>query len=274
MVGTCIILWEFKLLNKDVLSHKIKEPFGVIFFLVILLLLLGFVFLLGMLADSIRHLIEEMFLVPKWSEYRIPKENRDKSIETLVREWDLYEKVHDSEYYYLEFFGNVAISLAFLWAVIRLMYSCYFCLGTMDKFWEILWIISIFLVRPFLAPAFWKWQEWAEKWKKSQDLPEEFEKLQELTKCECQIFRSRLGDGFKNAIKNVFCFRFFDFPATILSILILFFIQLKEIISPQAFHFYFIGVIMITTSFEVYIVRFKRYTEMLKMFFIKKVAKK
>ncbi|MBM4141964.1 MAG: DUF2934 domain-containing protein, partial [Nitrospira sp.] len=148
----------------------------------------------------------------------------------------------------------------------------------------IVWTHFVFLVRPFLAPAFRKLQkhvidkyEWEGKtlhakiekaayklYEKSRRI--EGRDLNNWLKAERRIKRKHFFYAF---IKNVFL-RNLDFSATFVSILILLVLRfiLKLPICTQAFHFYFIGVIMITTSFEFYIVRFKRYQEVLKALFL------
>jgi len=101
LVGICIILWKSLNLNLSEISKithelQLSSSDGLLnftFFLVILILVLGFVFLFGMIVDSIRHMIEEMFLVPKWSEYKIARGIKSKgdTIKNLGRKWDIYD---------------------------------------------------------------------------------------------------------------------------------------------------------------------------------------
>ncbi len=231
------------------------------FFLVILIFALGFVFLFGLIVDSVRHMIEEMFLVPKWSEYKIPREfnsDSDKTTRDLGRKWDLYDKVHETEYYYIEFFGNVAISLAFLWGIIS-DYPHYRSYLRLFLFW----MHIVFLVRPFFTPAFYKLHKIAiERWQTKSGSDQ-----------EAKTYSKAFIKGLSYAFRNVFCFRILDFSATFASILIILVLGISGKICTQAFHFYFIGIIMITTSFELYIVRFKRYQELLTGLFLNRKEK-
>lgn len=264
LVGICIILWTSLNLNLSEISEithelQLSSSEGLLnftFFLVILLLALGFVFLFGMIVDAIRHMIEEMFLVPKWSEYKVARgiKSKDDTIKNVGRKWDIYDKVHETEYYYIEFFGNVAISLAFLWGIIVVTRK-YPYFG-----YCIVWAHLVFLVRPFLAPVFQKWHEWAEELKKNYIQP-----IKENSSIWHSFF-SRVWHGFKNVFINVVFLRLWDFSATFASIFFL--VIYASYLPKEAFHFYFIGAIMITASFELYIVRFKRYQEILKALFL------
>jgi hypothetical protein len=264
LVGICIILWKSFGLSPEKISEIIPECLqhssegllGFTFFLIILILALGFVFLFGMIVDAIRHFIEEMFLVPKWSEYKIAREAKSlgDDMKKKLRSWDLYDKIHETEYYYIEFFGNVAISLAFLWGIV-IVTRKYPFFG-----YYIVWAHLVFLVRPFLAPVFQKWHEWAEELKKKYIQP-----IKENSSI-WHSFLSRLWHGFENVFINVVFLRLWDFSATFASIFFL--VIYASCLPKEAFHFYFIGTIMITTSFELYIVRFKRYQEILKALFV------
>ncbi len=315
MVGICIILWELGLNDNKIseIIHKLQLPsseglLGFTFFLVILILALSFVFLFGMIVDSIRHMVEETFLVPKWSEYKIMRSARrtkspgDKSADKMEdsgRKWDLYDKVHETEYYYIEFFGNVAISLAFLWGVITWEYPKYFSFESKKEFYfvlYILWMHVVFLARPYFAPAIWEFQKLAiekqpllkekKKEKIEKDIKEDVEKVaydlyekseriegrdlenwlkaKRIVMTHWQLFKK----GCSYAWLNVLYYRMYDFIVTIASIILLLILAISKVLCTQAFHFYFIGVIMITVSFELYIVRFKRYQEILKALFL------
>ena len=54
-----------------ILQFSSSELLGFTFLLLVLIFALGFVFLFGLIIDSARHMIEEIFLVAKWSEYSI-----------------------------------------------------------------------------------------------------------------------------------------------------------------------------------------------------------
>lgn len=258
LVGICIVCIEVKEtreLFNSIITYFTKLPsgeglLGFTFFLMILIFTLGFVFLFGMIVDSIRHMIEEIFLVPKWSEYKIAK------VKDLGNKWDIYDKVHETEYYYIECYGNMAISLAFLWGVITWEYPEYFGFESRRlHFYSeyIIWMLVVFLVRPFFAPVFWKCQESA-------------------TKSQVNGSLIPLQKGFLHAVKNVFLYRIWDFLATFASIILILYLWKSGKICTQAFHFYFIGVIIITASFELYIVRFKRYKELLTALFLNSQA--
>lgn len=287
LVGIYIIYIKIKEIKetKDLLNpirtYFTKLPpseglLGFTFFLIMLIFALSFVFLFGMIVDSIRHMIEEIFLVPKWSEYKIARKIKK------ATDVDVFNQIHETEYYYIEFYGNVAISLAFLWSVLIWFYE-----GNHVAY--IIWALLVFLLRPLLAPAFWEWQkEWVEDEKKAKKpvfiiglcLDKLVKSLTKIKKFKpildwlCNrwsiVFFQRLAQGLKYAYRNVFCLRIWDFLATFGSIILLILAKKWGWLSfteSLPFEFYIIGVVLVTIPFDLYITRFRRFKELLKTLF-------
>lgn len=241
LAGLCIIFWHlgFDLAVMSKVIHKLqlssRDLPGFTFFLILLALVLLTVLLLGMIVDGVRHALEYAFLIPKRKEYWIARRIKEPPNEPkhLMLKLDIFIRFHETEYFYIEFFGNVALSLAFLWGVM-LWYPCILPLKLPGLF--MLSMHVVFILRPLSAPLIWKFSGVEDK---------QEEEIGWIKECFCRIL---------------------DFWATLVSILVLLYLWFSEYkcsVHVAPYHFYFIGTLIILSSFEVYIVRFRRYREML-----------
>lgn len=208
---------------------------------IILLLLLSFIFLFGMTIDAVRHVIEEMFLDGKrWEYFR----RSSVKIDDLTARWELDEVAYETEYFYLEFFGNLAVSLAFLLLVI--VWKSNFSTGILIFTHAAL--VIVFFVRPIFSC-----------WKEDQGTGDQQ--------------KNEKTDKGKNKKLKKAC----PFMATILLLVIFIFLAITYLcpslcpsihsylkMSIHELHFLFIGLILISGSLEVYIVRFKRWQNLMK----------
>jgi hypothetical protein len=276
LVGIFIIFYEVQEIKdffESIFNHFVStQPkgtswglLGFTFFLILLVFALAFVFLFGMIADAARHMLEEMFLVAKWSEYKVVQRFKNPMDETTTRSfetkrsdgkkessetekrsvtkqypaeynWGMYEKINESEYYYTEFFGNVAISLAFLWCVFIWFYGD----SSHTNFYVyLIWILLVFLLRPFISSVLGR---------------------KDIKKPPQKIRR------FPKALKNI-CYRFLDFLATSASIIFFTFGWLL-FTDPLPLKFYILGFLLVTIPFDLYITRYRRYQALLKTLFV------
>lgn len=237
LFGICIILWHLglDLERMSLIIHDLQLPSGILSFTIILILLLSTVFLLGLIVDGVRHMFEYAFLIPKRKEFWIARRMKEppNKPKDLMLKLDIFIAFHEAEYSYIEYFGNAAFSLAFLWGVL-LWCPCILPLKLPGLF--ILWMHVVFILRAFSARIIWKFSGVEDKRE---------EKMGWIKECFCRTL---------------------DFWATLVSILVLLYLWFSEYkcsVPVEAFHFYFIGTLIIMSSFEVYIVRFRRYREML-----------
>lgn len=294
LAGFCLILWGWCGLDSTIeriskIIHQLQFHNSLAGGLTLSVLTIFFVFLLGMIVDAVRHLIEYAFLIPKWGEHKVARGfGRIGKTENLESRWDILDRLNLTEYFYTEFFGNLALSLAFLWAVIIWKYPETLPLNCGVGLY-IFWMHVIFIIRAFLAPAIWEFQkhveeEWGiveedEKEKQKQRIQEMREKgeVPDINKYKDR-YGEKFWEGFRYARWNVFLFRIWDFSATFFSILLLIILWFIEHIHTctniHAFHFNLISVFVIMASFEVYIVRFKRYKEFMTELFCTPVETK
>lgn len=105
----------------------------------------------------------------------------------------------------------------------------------------IVWVHTVLIARALIAPQIWECQKgWIKKWE---------EEKRFINKFICNVW-----------------YRALDFSATVLSIGI--FVILTHSSPWPVRHFFHVGVILIALPFEFYIVRFKRYKELLSALFL------
>jgi hypothetical protein len=220
---------------QQIVTNTVESISLLVFGLVVLLLLS---FVLGLIIDACRHVLEEFFLVPKRHEFSIVEEmvrksKKDITSQTIRYNWLVVTQMREAEYFYCECWGNLSLSFALLWGALAYRN----CAGSSSPFLAFyVWAHLIFLARPAFARSIWKWQD---DW--------------------------RQPDKDQYKLTKAVLFRAGDFSATIFTLVLSY---IAGLVSYELFAYWpFFAAVFITAPFEYYLIRFRRYQKLLRYAF-------